>query len=81
MTEGWAEVARTANDLEAELLAGSLRAADLDAAILSQKDHANVVSIGGLSVVRVLVPAHSYEAARAALSAHPPTDRERRTEP
>lgn len=81
MTEGWAEVVRTAGDLEAEVIASVLRASGLEAQVLSQKDHANVVSFGGLSVVRVLVPAQGYEAAIATLSGDPRIGQGGRTEP
>jgi hypothetical protein len=64
---GWSEVCRTAGELEAGLVAGILRSADIEAHVLSQKDSANVVTFGGLSVVRVLVPAFRHEAAAALL--------------
>lgn len=67
IVQGWAEIARTADDVQAEMAAGVLRSAGLDAQVLSQKDHANVVAVGGLAVVRVLVPAFQYERARVAL--------------
>jgi hypothetical protein len=60
-------VLRTSSEIEAELAAGLLRAEGLDAHVLSQKDSANVVTFGGLSVVRVLVPAYLLEGAWAAL--------------
>jgi hypothetical protein len=61
LVSGWAEVHRAASELEAMLAAGILRGARIDARVLSQKDRANVVTFGGLSVVRVLVPAFMYE--------------------
>lgn len=64
---GWAEALRTSSDVEAEIVAGSLRAAGIEAQVLSQKDRANVVTFGGLSVVRVLVPAFLLEDAQRAL--------------
>ena len=66
---GWAEVLRTAGELEAELAAGILRGAGFEAHVLSQKDRTNVVSFGGLSVVRVLVPAFQRGEAAALLQA------------
>jgi hypothetical protein len=45
------------------MMAGTLRATGLEAQILSQKDHANVVELGGLAIVKVLVPAYQYERA------------------
>lgn len=67
LIEGWAEVLRTSEELEAEFTAGILRAAGIEARVLSQKDHANVVTFGGLSVVRLLVPAFRLDAARRTL--------------
>lgn len=56
---------RTADELEARFLSDELRGAGIEATLLSQKDSANVVSFGGLSVVRVIVPAYLLEEARA----------------
>lgn len=67
LLQGWAEIVRTPDEVQAEMTAGTLRATGLDAQVLSQKDHANVVAVGGLAVVRVLVPAFQYERAVAAL--------------
>ena len=66
---GWSEVLRVAGELEAGLAAGILRGAGIEARVLSQKDRANVVTFGGLSVVRVLVPARSHEEALLLLRA------------
>jgi hypothetical protein len=66
--QGWAEIDRPRDELRAEVIAGALRASGLDAQVLSQTDHANVVGVGGLSIVRVLVPAHEYDRARQALT-------------
>lgn len=67
VVQGWAEAFRTHDDAEAGLAAGNLRAAGLDAHVLSQKDHAHMLSMAGMAVVRVLVPAGQYEAARETL--------------
>lgn len=67
LLQGWAEIVRTPDEVQAEMTAGTLRATGLDAQVLSQKDHANVVAVGGLAIVRVLVPAFQYERAVAAL--------------
>lgn len=69
--QGWAEVARAHDEVRASLLADRLRAADIEAAILSQKDRWHVVTFGGLSVVRVLVPAARWADARDVLEAAP----------
>ena len=60
---------RTSSELEAELTAGILRGAGIEAHVLSQKDSANVVTFGGLSVVRVLVPAFLLAEAESTLRA------------
>lgn len=67
--EGWAEVWRTADEVEAEMVASLLRGPEIEAHVLSQKDSANVVSFGGLSIVRVLVPAHLHRRAISVLRA------------
>jgi len=46
-----------------------LRDAGFEAHVLSQKDSTNVVTPGGLSVVRVLVPAFQHGGAAALLQA------------
>lgn len=66
---GWSEVFRAAGELEAGLVAGILRGAGVEAHVLSQKDSANVVTFGGLSVIRVLVPAFRHEEAASLLRA------------
>ncbi len=67
--QGWTEVWRTASEVEAEIVADILRSLEIAAHVLSQKDRANVVSFGGLSIVRVLVPAHRHREALAVLQA------------
>lgn len=69
LVSGWIEVRRTSDELDAEFVAGVLRSAGVEAQVLSQKDHANVVTFGGLSIVRVLVPPFRYEEARDVLRA------------
>ena len=66
--QGWAEVDRPKDELRAEVIAGALRTSGLDAQVFSQTDHANVVGVGGLAIVRVLVPAHQYDDARQTLA-------------
>ena len=67
LIQGWAEVHRTVDEVEAIVAAEALRALGFDAQVLSQKDHANVVGVGGLAVVRILVPPFQRQAAREAL--------------
>lgn len=69
IVQGWVEVWQTGTDSEAELVAGHLRAQDLDAQVLSQKDHAHMLSVAGMAIVRVLVPAAQYEAAAERIAA------------
>ncbi|UCG74959.1 MAG: hypothetical protein JSV95_09405 [Gemmatimonadota bacterium] len=71
LISGWAEAARGVDEAEAEMLAGRLRAADVDVQVFSQKDHANVVAVGSLALVRVLVPVFQLEAARRVLALEP----------
>jgi len=52
------------------VVAGRLRSADVDVQIFSQKDHVNVVGLGGLAIVRILVPVFQLEAATRALAEH-----------
>lgn len=54
---------RTSDELEARWQADVLRDAGVEAQVMSQKDRANVVTFGGLSVVRLLVPAFRLEEA------------------
>ena len=68
LISGWAEAARGVDEAEAEVLASRLRAADLDVQIFSQKDHANVVGLGALALVRVLVPVFQLEQAERTLA-------------
>jgi hypothetical protein len=47
----------------------------IEARVLSQKDRANVVTFGGLSILRVLVPAFRFEEAREWIGYEEPRDR------
>ncbi len=76
LVQGWAEVVRTSDDAEAELVASWLRARDLDAHVLSQKDHAHMISVAGMAIVRVLVPPGQYESARSLLDRRAASDTE-----
>lgn len=67
LLSGWAEIRRFSDELDAELVAGVLRGAGIEAQVFSQKDRANVVTFGGLSIVRVLVPPFRYEEAERLL--------------
>ncbi len=65
LIEGWAEVLQTADELEARLISDGLSGEGIEARVLSQKDSANVVTFGWLSILRVLVPAYRLAEARA----------------
>lgn len=69
LISGWAEAARSTDEVEAEVLASRLRGAHVDVQVFSQKDHANVVSLGALALVRVLVPVFQLQEARRILAA------------
>lgn len=69
--QGWAEVARVRDEVRATLIAERLAGADIESAVFSQKDRWYVVAVGGLSVVRVMVPAGSYEEAAGFLAEAP----------
>ena len=78
VVQGWAEVLRTSHEERAEVLAGALRAAGVPAQVLSQKDHANVMTFGALAVVRLLVPAFELDSALRVLQGAGPDGREAR---
>ena len=69
LISGWAEAARSTDEVEAEVLASRLRGADVDVQVFSQKDHANVVALGALALVRVLVPVFQLQEAQRILAA------------
>ena len=75
LIEGWAEALRTADEIEARLVADGLSGEGIEARVLSQKDRANVVTFGGLSILRVLVPAFRFEEAREWIGHEEPRDR------
>lgn len=64
---GWVEVYESPHEIHTHLLAEGLRGQGIEARVLSQKDHVYVVAVGGLSVLRIVVPAAAFAAARAAL--------------
>ena len=78
LIEGWAEALRTADEIEAQLLSDGLNGEGIEARVLSQKDRANVVTFGGLSVLRVMVPAFRFNEAREWIEHEEPRDRNRR---
>ncbi len=64
----WVEVYSSAEEIQTHLLAEALKGEEIEARVLSQKDHVYVVGMGNLSVLRIIVPAHSYARAQAALA-------------
>lgn len=68
--QGWAQVYKTAGDVEAGLIRENLHAEGIDARILSQKDRMLTFELGELAQVRVLVPAYDYERATSMLAHH-----------
>jgi hypothetical protein len=65
--EGWAVVRTVAYEHQANLIKDSLEQAGIEAMILSQKDHMNVVWVGDLSEIKVLVPKEKEAVALEAL--------------
>jgi len=78
IVQGWAEVERATDEMRAAVFTERLRWAGIDAELLSQKDQTNVVAIGGLAVIRVLVPAYQFESAVAVLRAKSGDERKAR---
>jgi hypothetical protein len=78
LIEGWAEALRTADEIEARLVSDGLSGEGIEARVLSQKDRTNVVTFGGLSILRVLVPAYRFEEAREWIEYEEPRDRNER---
>jgi hypothetical protein len=68
LVQGWAEVARTTDEVSGVLVVEQLLGQGLEATLLSQKDRWHVVTFGGLAVVRVLVPAGQYLEAERVLA-------------
>lgn len=69
--EGWAEVLSVPAEVEARLIEENLRAENIDARVLSQKDHFAIpVEFGDLARVRVLVPTFSYKEAERVIAGH-----------
>jgi len=68
-SEGWVQVAETAQPYEAELIAGRLRAAGMEANVLDQTFRQEPLpSVRSFAVVRVLVPEDQEAPAREVLA-------------
>ena len=74
--DGWVSVFETGIDYEAEIVRDRLRENDIDAVIMSKKDHAFQLSVGAISRVYVLVQPDSEFRAINILRQHVPTDQE-----
>jgi hypothetical protein len=68
-SDGWVQVAEAALDWQAELIAGRLRAAGIEAKVVDQTFHQEPIpSVRDFAVVRVLVPEDKEAEAREVLS-------------
>ena len=68
-SEGWVQVAETAQSYEAELIAGRLRAAGMESKVLDQTFRQEPLpSVRSFAVVRVLVPEDQEAQAREVLA-------------
>jgi hypothetical protein len=68
-SEGWVQVAEAASDWQAELIAGRLRAAGIEARVVDQTFHQEPIpSVRSFAVARVLVPEDKEEQAREVLA-------------
>jgi len=68
-SEDWVQVAETAQSYEAELIAGRLRAAGMEAKVLDQTFRQEPLpSVRSFAVVRVLVPEDQEAQAREVLA-------------
>ncbi len=69
-TGGGGGIGPVASDVEARRCGAYGRPRPDDVQIFSQKDHVNVVGLGGLAIVRVLVPVFQLETAIRVLAEH-----------
>jgi hypothetical protein len=68
-TDGWVQVAEAAQDWQAELIAGRLRAAGIDAKVMDQTFRQEPMpSVRSFAIVRVLVPEGKAQQARELLA-------------
>jgi len=68
-SEGWVQVAEAPQDWQAELIAGRLRAAGIEARVVDQSFHQEPIpSVRNFAVVRVLVPEDNEGPAREVLA-------------
>jgi hypothetical protein len=64
---GWSCIAQTQTELEAELIAGPIRDANIPVEVLSKRDTAYSLTIGEMSLVYIYVPSDKVEEAKAFL--------------
>ncbi len=65
--DGWSCIAQTQTELEAELIAGPIRDANIPVEVLSKRDTAYSLTIGEMSLVYIYVPTDKVEEAKAFL--------------
>jgi hypothetical protein len=61
----WVQVFTTSTQLEADMLKANLQSADIPVQLLSQVDSSRQLTVGGLAIVKVFVPASDIDDARA----------------
>jgi hypothetical protein len=74
--EDWTIVFSSSTDYEADLVRDRLGSQDVEAVVLTHRDHAFNLNVGDLSGAHVLTPKNMVERARAILDEHPLTDAE-----
>jgi len=65
--DGWSCIAQTQTELEAELIAGPIRDANIPVEVLSKRDTAYSLTIGEMSLVYIYVPTDKVQEAKAFL--------------
>ena len=75
-SDDWKVVFKTGIEYEAGLVCERLRAADIPAVILNQRDSAYNLNFGDLAQIKVMVPLHRYHDALNLLDEAPLTDEE-----
>ncbi len=74
--EGWISVFESSTDFEADLVRDRLGEADLDAVVLTQRDHSFNLNVGDLAPVHVMVKPSQEAEAREILAEAPLSDEE-----
>lgn len=74
--EGWISIFESSTDFEADLVRDRLGEADIDAVVLTQRDHSFNLNVGDLAPVHVMVKPSQEADARELLAQAPLTDAE-----